>query len=140
MINQFLDWAQMQPNVWIITNLQLLEWVRNPVPISQLNDFEPFKCPVPQVNAKICNGVPADELGLVQNCAFADFPFMTCVSTPLGWSVCDGVLTMGLVCSMVVRARHRRPQNLTPSKLSRPMAPLSVNEVRWSSRHLCNRS
>lgn len=80
MINQFLDWAQVQPNVWIVTNIQLLEWVRNPVPISQLNSFAPFKCPVPQVNAQICNGIPADELGLVQECDFSDFPFSTCVS------------------------------------------------------------
>jgi len=82
MINQFLDWAQEQPNVWIVTNLQLLEWVRAPVPISQLNDFAPLKCPVPQVNAQICDGIPANELGLVQNCAFSDFPFMTCYGCP----------------------------------------------------------
>lgn len=82
MINEFLDWAQTQQNVWIVTNLQLLEWVRNPVPISQLNDFAPLKCPVPQVNAQICDGIPANELGLVQSCSFSDFPFMTCVSAP----------------------------------------------------------
>lgn len=80
MINQFLDWAQVQPDVWIITNYQLVQWMQNPTPISGLNDFAPFKCPVPQVNTQICNGIPADELGLVQNCDFSDFPFGTCVS------------------------------------------------------------
>lgn len=34
MINSFLDWAQQQQNVWIVTNRQLLAWVRNPVPVS----------------------------------------------------------------------------------------------------------
>ncbi|KAG8915532.1 hypothetical protein FRC00_003279 [Tulasnella sp. 408] len=82
MINQFLDWAQTQQNVWIITNWQLLQWVRNPVPISQLNDFAPFKCPTPQVSAKICNGMPENEAGLIQNCYFSDFPFQTCYGCP----------------------------------------------------------
>jgi len=34
MINQFLDYAQEQQNVWIVTNQQLLAWMRNPVPVS----------------------------------------------------------------------------------------------------------
>lgn len=34
MINQFLDFAQTQQNVWIITNQQLLAWMRNPKPVS----------------------------------------------------------------------------------------------------------
>jgi len=83
MINDFIDWAQLQQNVWIITNYQLLEWVRNPTPISQLNSFAPFQCETPQVNAKICNGIPADEAGLVQECDFPDFPFWTCYGCPV---------------------------------------------------------
>jgi hypothetical protein len=34
MINQFLDWAQEQQNVWIVTNKQLLAWMRDPKPVS----------------------------------------------------------------------------------------------------------
>ena len=34
MINEFLDYAQQQQNVWIVTNQQLLAWMRNPVPVS----------------------------------------------------------------------------------------------------------
>lgn len=34
MINDFLDFAQTQQNVWIVTNQQLLAWMRNPVPVS----------------------------------------------------------------------------------------------------------
>lgn len=34
MINGFLDYAQQQQNVWIVTNQQLLAWMRNPVPVS----------------------------------------------------------------------------------------------------------
>lgn len=57
MINNFLDWAQQQPNVWIVTNQQLLAWMRNPVPVSQLNSIPEFQCKVPQISATICNGM-----------------------------------------------------------------------------------
>ena len=57
MINEFLNWAQQQPNseflhnlasracsdrpitAWIVSTEQLLAWVRNPTPLSQLDDF-----------------------------------------------------------------------------------------------------
>jgi len=57
MINQFLDWAQQQQNVWIITNQQLLAWMRNPLPVSRLNEIKEFQCQTPQVTAAICNGM-----------------------------------------------------------------------------------
>ena len=83
MVNKFLDWAQTQQDVWIVSTGQLLDWVRNPVPASQLNNLDSFKCSTPQVDSsrKICNGVPQNEAGLLSHCAFPDFPFYTCVST-----------------------------------------------------------
>ena len=101
MINEFLNWAQQQPNseslhnlasrvcsdrpitAWIVSTEQLLAWVRNPTPLSQLDDFAPLKCSKPAVDAsvKICNGIPENEAGLVQLCPFSDFPFYTCVRT-----------------------------------------------------------
>ncbi|KAH7911595.1 hypothetical protein BJ138DRAFT_1150251 [Hygrophoropsis aurantiaca] len=84
MINQYLDWVQEQQNVWIVSNEQLLAWVQNPVPVSQLDSVDALKCPTPQVDPskKICNGMPQNEAGLVQECAFADFPFYTCYGCP----------------------------------------------------------
>ncbi|RPD64578.1 hypothetical protein L227DRAFT_260922 [Lentinus tigrinus ALCF2SS1-6] len=84
MINQFLDWAQQQQNVWIVSHEQLLAWVRNPTPISSLNDFAPLKCSTPAVDSsmKICNGIPQNEAGLVELCPFSDFPFYTCYGCP----------------------------------------------------------
>lgn len=81
MINQFLDWAQAQQDVWIVNTYQLLDWVRHPVPASQLNNLDSFKCSTPQVDPslKICNGIPQNEAGLLDHCAFPDFPFFTCV-------------------------------------------------------------
>ena len=81
MINQLLDWAQQQQDVWIVSTGQLLDWTRNPVPAAQLNDLPSFKCSTPAVDAsmKICNGIPQNENGLLSHCPFPDFPFYTCV-------------------------------------------------------------
>lgn len=67
-------------SVWIVSTEQLLAWVQNPVPLSQLNSFEPLKCSTPQVDQAICDGIPANEQGLLDRCNFPDFPFFTCVS------------------------------------------------------------
>jgi len=84
MINQFLDWAQEQQNVWIVSNEQLLDWVQNPVPYSQLDQVASLKCSTPQVDAskKVCNGIPQNEAGLLAHCDFPDFPFYTCYGCP----------------------------------------------------------
>jgi len=82
MINEFLDWAQEQQNVWIVSSEQLLAWVQNPKPISQLDQVDALKCSTPQVNAKICNGMPENEAGLIELCDFPDFPFFTCYGCP----------------------------------------------------------
>ena len=99
MINAFLDWAQEQQNgkflyfhahpslfmrfiVWIVSSEQLLAYAQNPVPLSQLESFEPLKCSTPSVDPSlnICNGVPANEEGTLAHCAFSESPFYTCVS------------------------------------------------------------
>ncbi|KAF8204065.1 hypothetical protein BJ912DRAFT_941794 [Pholiota molesta] len=84
MINAFLDWAQEQQNVWIVSNEQLLDWVRHPVPVSQLDSVASLKCTTPAVDAsqKICNGIPQNEAGLLAHCPFSDFPFYTCYGCP----------------------------------------------------------
>ncbi|KAJ6457260.1 hypothetical protein C8R45DRAFT_844293 [Mycena sanguinolenta] len=84
MINEFLDWAQEQQDVWIVSNEQILAWVQNPVPVSQLDTVDALKCSTPQVPAsqKICNGIPGNEDGLLDLCDFSDFPFYTCYGCP----------------------------------------------------------
>jgi hypothetical protein len=71
--------------VWIVSNEQLLAWVQNPVPVSQLDSVSALKCSTPSVDAstKICNGIPQNENGLLSSCPFSDFPFFTCVRLPL---------------------------------------------------------
>ncbi|KAK7051762.1 family 4 carbohydrate esterase [Favolaschia claudopus] len=84
MINQFLDWAQMQENVWIVSSEQLLEWVKNPVPVSKLDSAVALKCSVPKIDAglQVCNGVPQNEASVLQTCSFPDFTFYTCYGCP----------------------------------------------------------
>jgi hypothetical protein len=71
--------------VWIVSNEQLLAWIKNPVPVDQLDQVDALKCSTPDVDAsqKICNGMPQNEAGLLSHCAFPDFPFYTCVSMNL---------------------------------------------------------
>ncbi|KAJ7359485.1 hypothetical protein DFH08DRAFT_911490 [Mycena albidolilacea] len=84
MINRFLDWAQVQQDVWIVSNKQLLTWVQNSVPTSQLDSVAALNCSTPQFNTlqMICNGIPTNENSLLSHCVFSDFPFYTCYGCP----------------------------------------------------------
>jgi hypothetical protein len=57
MVNQFLDWAQQMQGVWIVSNAQLLEWIKHPVPMNNLNSVSALGCSTPSVSEKICNGL-----------------------------------------------------------------------------------
>ncbi|CAH1400178.1 unnamed protein product [Nezara viridula] len=56
----FLDTINKMPEVWLITNWQAIQWVRDPTPISRLGSFAPFQCnyhdrPKKCNNPKVCN-------------------------------------------------------------------------------------
>ncbi|XP_034939999.1 uncharacterized protein Cda5 isoform X3 [Chelonus insularis] len=56
----FLDTIAAMDDVWIVTNWQAIQWVRNPTPLALLDTFEPFGCnyqdrPKKCNNAKVCN-------------------------------------------------------------------------------------
>lgn len=80
--------------VWIVSSEQLLAWTQNPTPVANVNDFAPFQCSTPQVDARICDGIPANEAGLLSQCLFSDFPFYTCVSGHSKWN--RSLLTVAL--------------------------------------------
>ncbi|XP_046804011.1 mucin-5AC isoform X6 [Lucilia cuprina] len=57
---KFLDAINAMQDVWIVTNWQALQWVRDPTPISRINSFQPFQCdysdrPKRCNNPKVCN-------------------------------------------------------------------------------------
>ncbi|XP_014246719.1 stress response protein nst1 isoform X2 [Cimex lectularius] len=56
----FLDTINKMPEVWLVTNWQAIQWIRDPTPISRLNNFAPFQCNYPDRpkkcnNPKVCN-------------------------------------------------------------------------------------
>ncbi|KAF9071990.1 hypothetical protein BDP27DRAFT_1218247 [Rhodocollybia butyracea] len=114
MINSFLDWAQEQPNVWIVSTAQLLAWVRNPKSIADLNSSDALKCPTPQVDSSlmICNGIPQNENGLLSHCPFPDFPFFTCYGCPVEAPTVSNPNPAQSVPAGE-QARYRLPENCT---------------------------
>ncbi|KAF7311852.1 Carbohydrate esterase family 4 protein [Mycena indigotica] len=77
-------WLVTKCVVWIVSNEQLLAWVQNPVPVSQLDSVPALKCAASKIDpgAKICSGIPGNEAGLLSHCEFPDFPFYTCYGCP----------------------------------------------------------
>ncbi|XP_063701233.1 uncharacterized protein LOC134831435 [Culicoides brevitarsis] len=56
----FLDKINQMNDVYIVTNWQALQWVRDPTPLSRMNSFQPFQCnyqdrPKRCNNPKVCN-------------------------------------------------------------------------------------
>uniref|UniRef100_A0A336LSX4 CSON003767 protein n=1 Tax=Culicoides sonorensis TaxID=179676 RepID=A0A336LSX4_CULSO len=57
---KFLDKINQMNDVYIVTNWQALQWVRDPTPLSRMNTFQPFQCnysdrPKRCNNPKVCN-------------------------------------------------------------------------------------
>ncbi|CAO3576118.1 unnamed protein product [Absidia cylindrospora] len=79
-----------KPDVWFVTNQQLLQWMQNPVPNSQLASQPYMQCNVPNTGKEICNGlenitISADGVasgGLLQNCNFNTTNWHTCYNCP----------------------------------------------------------
>jgi hypothetical protein len=43
----FLDTIVNMQDVWLVTNWQAIQWVRDPTPLSRINNFPPFQCNYP---------------------------------------------------------------------------------------------
>ncbi|KAF9545564.1 hypothetical protein EC957_010873 [Mortierella hygrophila] len=85
--NEFFAYARTFPDVWFVTNQQLLQWMQNPVPSSQLADQPYMKCTVPAVSKEICNGLDDAKLGsvdkgVIETCNFVAGPWSTCYGCP----------------------------------------------------------
>ncbi|KAG0312483.1 hypothetical protein BGZ99_009472 [Dissophora globulifera] len=85
--NDFFESILLKPDVWFVTNQQLLEWMKNPVPASQLADQPYMKCTLPMVGKEICNGMDdtksgAIDKGVLETCNFVAGPWSTCYGCP----------------------------------------------------------
>lgn len=55
----FLDTIVNMPEVWLVTNWQAIEWVRDPQPLSTVKNFPPFQCNVVSRFWKRCSTIKA---------------------------------------------------------------------------------
>jgi hypothetical protein len=73
-MKDLIEYMQSFPDVWFVTNQQLISWVQDPVPVSKMGAKFPCNLP-PQdpKNVEVCDGIDnngdgkVDE-GLVQDC------------------------------------------------------------------------
>ena len=42
---KFMDTVTNLPEVFFVTNWQMLQWMRQPTPLNDINSFEPWQCP-----------------------------------------------------------------------------------------------
>ncbi|XP_017776469.1 PREDICTED: mediator of DNA damage checkpoint protein 1 isoform X4 [Nicrophorus vespilloides] len=57
---KFMDTVNKMKDVFFVTNWQAIQWVRDPTPMSRINQFQPFQCnysdrPKRCNNPKVCN-------------------------------------------------------------------------------------
>lgn len=59
---KFIDTILSHKNVYLLTNWQLIEWIRNPTPLSTIKSFQPWSCdnltserPGPCHHPNVCN-------------------------------------------------------------------------------------
>jgi len=76
-----------QPDVWFVTNQQLLQWMKNPVPASQMASQPYMQCTQPVIAQEICNGLDDTnsgtiDKGLTNECNFVTSDFQTCFNCP----------------------------------------------------------
>ncbi|CAG8460835.1 4935_t:CDS:2 [Paraglomus occultum] len=86
--NSVIQYALSQPNVYAVTYSQVLAWMKNPVPVSQLAGHPAFKCTIPKLGKEICNGLDDNgdgniDEGLKQQCNTPTSTFTTCYNCPV---------------------------------------------------------
>ncbi|KAG2186563.1 hypothetical protein INT44_002787 [Umbelopsis vinacea] len=85
----FIQSLASKPDVWFVTNDQLLQWMQNPVPASQLASQSYMQCQKPVTPKEICNGLEALNYNstvvtgnLINACNFNTSNFATCFNCP----------------------------------------------------------
>ncbi|KAJ3197155.1 hypothetical protein HK101_005672 [Irineochytrium annulatum] len=85
-IIEFVKWTQTFPGVWYVTNTQLLDWIKNPVPLHRFS----IPCEAPLVSPsqkEICDGIDNNgdgtiDEGVVLQCSYHDTVFQSCYACP----------------------------------------------------------
>ena len=105
--NDFISWARDFHGVWLVTNHQLIEWMKDPHKVSEMENFGPVQYSSPPVGEDITDGVDNDGDGyideeLVNFCSYADGSsyFYTTAECPLQFPAPDIVATHTVSISM----------------------------------------
>ncbi|KNE72523.1 hypothetical protein AMAG_16567 [Allomyces macrogynus ATCC 38327] len=84
-VRAFLDKAQKRGNVYVVSNAQMLAWLRNPQPITSSTSAG-LTCPgLTTRGAEVCDGLDNDgngvaDDGVLRTCNFPDAVFGTCAA------------------------------------------------------------
>ncbi len=81
-VNDFIQYANTHNDVWFVTNRQLIEWIKNPVPANEMNTWEWVQPQSPSTIIEIADGWDNDSDGAVdedskQTCNYSFSTFET---------------------------------------------------------------
>ena len=99
--NDFISWARAFHGVWLVTNHQLIEWMKDPHKVSEMESFGPVQYSSPPVGEEIADGVDNDGDGYIDEesvnfCSYNDGSssyFSTTAECPLQHPAPDIVAT-----------------------------------------------
>ncbi|KAI7904287.1 uncharacterized protein BX663DRAFT_504587 [Cokeromyces recurvatus] len=114
----FIKSLQGMKDVWFVTNEQLLQWMQNPVPASQLAEQPYMKCGIPDVGKEICNGLENITItngvvsgSLLNMCNFGTTNWATCFNCPATAPTVDNPTPNPSIASTDPKYRHPLPDN-----------------------------
>jgi len=101
-LKDFYTFLTNYTNVFFATPKQVLAWMKNPVPASQIYLMPEFACPElnpATATPEVCNGIDDDLNGLVDDgtgtpnfCSFDEGSFHSCAPCPRGYPALSGVI------------------------------------------------
>ncbi|KAI8881570.1 hypothetical protein K501DRAFT_324437 [Backusella circina FSU 941] len=112
----FIKTISQKPDVWFVTNQQLLQWMKNPVKASELGSQDYMQCKQPVIPKEICNGLDDDHNGviddsLINSCNFGNTSTNTCFNCPATAPTLDTPTPSSSVQNGTAGFRYANPGN-----------------------------
>ncbi|KAL9545302.1 hypothetical protein PS6_008285 [Mucor atramentarius] len=114
----FIQSLQGKPDVWFVTNDQLLQWMQNPVPASQLANQPYMQCTTPSIGKEICNGLENITIAsnvvsgsLLNSCNFNTANWATCFNCPSSEPTLENPTPNAAIASTDPNFRHAVPND-----------------------------